>query len=128
MNNELTIILYKSMRKNSKCIIINKKIFTNKNMIQNIDIYDILEKIINISKIYDNKLIVSYSLYENGNNILKIPKKRIFSLEQLINELITIINSINKDKNNIKDIHNNKDIRYLINKYYNSKEDTRNER
>lgn len=111
--------LNKSTRKNSKSTYKDFWMFNNYslniNTIKQFIEYHIIQK-----KLYKNdNLTCVLSLYDINQNIrIKLEKRH--SIEQYINDYYILLELVSKQKFNftLKELHNDSNIRFLINEYY----------
>ena len=111
--------LRKNTRKNSKSILKTFWMFNNYTL--KIDtIKDFIEHHITQKKLYKiDNLQCILNIYDINQNIrLKINKR--YSIEQNINDYYILLEKVSCQKFDIslKDIHNDSNIRFLINEYY----------
>lgn len=111
--------LNKSIRKNSKSIYKDFWVFNNYNLTIN-TIKQFIEYHIIQKKIYKNdNLTCVLSIYDINQNI-RIKLEKRYSIEQCINDYYILLELVSKQKFDftLKELHNDSNIKFLINEYY----------
>lgn len=114
----ITLIFDKSDRKNTKGGSKRFYFYNDYKLKINI-IYDMIETFIKYNKIYKNGFSRNFYIILEGNKTRLKTEKR-YSIEQYINDLFEIIQYASGQTFDIslKELHNDSNIRFLINEYY----------